>query len=180
MLSRIIKLVTLLWVCFLPFSNQMPLASDVISSPISSDSVTPLDSDSDLVIEPVRLEISLNRRLVSLYQGTTLISSYPVAIGRAGWQTPTGEFKVAQMLYNPTWIHPLTGEVVPGGAKRNPLGHYWIGFWTDGKDWIGFHGTNEPKSIGQPLSHGCIRMRNEDIIHIFYRVNIGTPVTVMQ
>lgn len=129
-------------------------------------------------IQPLRLEINLNRRRVTLFQGHTLIKSYPIAVGRPGWETPVGEFKVKQMFKDPPWMHPFKGFVIPGGAADNPLGRYWIGFWTDGKNWIGMHGTPNPESVGRAVSHGCIRMYNQDIEELFARVGPGTPVIV--
>ncbi len=134
---------------------------------------------SDLVTQPTRLEISLSRRKVTLYRENTAIKSYPVAIGRAGWETPTGNFQVKQMLQNPKWINPLTDEAIPGGDPENPLGRYWIGFWTNGKNWIGLHGTPTPGSVGRAASHGCVRMYNKDIEELFPQVSVGTPVTVV-
>lgn len=124
------------------------------------------------------LEIQLSRRQVALYQGSTKIKSYPIAVGRAGWETPTGKYKVLQMKENPTWINPLTNTVIKGGDPKNPLGHYWIAFWTDGRNWIGFHGTPNPETVGRAASHGCIRMHNEDVEELFYQVTPGTIVTV--
>jgi lipoprotein-anchoring transpeptidase ErfK/SrfK len=54
----------------------------------------------------------------------------------------------------------------------------WIGFWTDGTDHIGFHGTPTLSSIGKAASHGCVRMRNEDVVALFEQVQMGTPVVV--
>ena len=133
-----------------------------------------------LSAEPTRLEISITHHQVTLYQAETKIKSYPVAVGRSGWETPSGNFQVMEKLKNPIWIHPLTGEVVPSGTSQNPLGHYWIGFWTNGQNWIGFHGTPDSSSVGRSDSHGCIRMYNKDIEELFSRVNVGTPVTVVQ
>ncbi len=127
---------------------------------------------------PNRLEISLNRRQVALYRSNSLIRRYPIAIGRAGWDTPTGTFKIRQMQENPTWINPLTDAVIPGGDPDNPLGSYWIGFWTDGRNWIGFHGTPQPHTVGKAVSHGCIRMYNDDISELFNQVSPGMPVIV--
>lgn len=152
-------------------STQVSLAAEppvVITNP-SSDSVT----------QPLRLEISLSRRQVTLYYQNRPIKSYPVAVGRKGWETPTGNFQVIEMIQNPKWIHPFTGEAIPGGDPENPLGHYWIGFWTNGKDWIGLHGTPNPESVGKAASHGCIRMHNKDVEELFHQVNVGTPVTVV-
>ncbi|MEI2577558.1 L,D-transpeptidase [Scytonema sp. PRP1] len=135
----------------------------------------------DLQNQPTYLKISLSRRQVTLYRGKTEIKSYPIAVGRRGWQTPIGNFRVREMLENPTWIHPLKkGIAIPGGDPENPLGRYWIGFWTNGKNWIGFHGTPNPESVGKAVSHGCIRMYNKDVEELFSQVRIGTPVTVVQ
>lgn len=128
--------------------------------------------------QPMRLEIRLKQRRVEVYQGETKIKTYAIAVGRPGWETPKGTFKVRQMLRNPTWIHPFTGEAIPGGDPENPLGRFWIGFWTNGKQWIGFHGTPKPESVGTAASHGCIRMYNQDIAALFAKVSLGTEVTV--
>lgn len=84
------------------------------------------------------------------------------------------------MKENPNWINPLTDQKVPAGDPKNPLGSYWIGFWTDGRDWVGFHGTPNRQSVGQAISHGCIRMYDEDIADLFYQINLGTQVVVVQ
>jgi L,D-transpeptidase ErfK/SrfK len=114
---------------------------------------------------------------VSLYQKGSSVGQYSVAIGQAGWETPTGTFRVVEMHTDPEWEHPITGEVVPAGAD-NPLGTRWIGFWSDGTNQIGFHGTNQAHSIGQAVSHGCIRMLNTDIEALYQQVKMGTPVVV--
>ena len=121
--------------------------------------------------------IKLDKRRVYVYQRDRVLVSYPIAIGKVGWETPTGDFQVIQKLRNPFWQHPWTGEVVPPGPA-NPLGDRWIGFWTDGENYIGFHGTTEEKLIGQAVSHGCIRMKNKDIRVLFEKVVMGTPVVV--
>ncbi|MEB3826512.1 L,D-transpeptidase [Phormidium sp. CCY1219] len=123
------------------------------------------------------LVIRLSERRVYLYRNDRLQTSYPIAVGKAGWETPTGSFEVMQMQRDPIWEHPWTGEIVYPGPN-NPLGARWIGFWTDGRDFIGFHGTPNEELVGQAVSHGCIRMRNQDILALYSQVDIGTPVTV--
>lgn len=125
-----------------------------------------------------RLEVSLDSRKVALYQGNQLIKTYPIAIGREGWETPTGTFHVHQMIQNPAWIQPFTDELISVDDPRNPLGGYWIGFWSDGRNAIGFHGTPDPGSVGSAVSHGCLRMYTEDIQELFQRVQPNTVVTV--
>ena len=124
------------------------------------------------------LQVNLSKRQVKLYQGSYFIKSYPIAVGRSGWETPKGNFQVQQMVENPNWVHPLTNRLYLNDDRNNPLGPYWIGFWTDGTNWVGFHGTPDPKSVGRAASHGCIRMFNEDISELFYQVSSGTIVVV--
>jgi L,D-transpeptidase ErfK/SrfK len=124
-----------------------------------------------------QLVVDLSDRTVNLYQQDELVTQYPVAIGQTGWETPTGLFQVRNMNINPQWQHPITGEIVPPGTK-NPLGSRWIGFWSDGTNEIGFHGTNESNLIGLAVSHGCIRMLDGDIQQMYAQVRIGTPVAV--
>ena len=113
-----------------------------------------------------------------VYQGEMLVANYDVAVGREGWNTPTGYFSVFQKQIDPYWEHPFTGVVVPPGPD-NPLGTRWIGFWSDGQNSIGFHGTPDESVIGSAVSHGCVRMRNEDIIALYERVSMDTTVRVV-
>jgi len=127
--------------------------------------------------DSVRLVIKLRDRRVYVYHNDKVKTSYPIAVGKQGWETPTGTYKVMDMQRNPAWQHPWNGEIIPPGPD-NPLGARWIAFWTDGRNFIGFHGTPNEKLVGQAVSHGCIRMRNKDILALYTQVKIGTPVTV--
>jgi lipoprotein-anchoring transpeptidase ErfK/SrfK len=111
------------------------------------------------------------------------IVSFPVAIGRPEYATPTGRFEVEEKVEDPEfvqfdWDDPgrELGRIEPG--PRNPLGVRWIGFtWAHG--WrIGFHGTPQPELLGKAVSHGCVRMRNADVMDLYGRVQVGTPVIV--
>lgn len=152
-----------------------PTAQPAIESPERSDAaVEPTLTDD---AQTVRLRLSLSDKRVYVYRGDSLETSYPVAIGRPGWETPTGEFSVFSQIVDPGWTNPLTGEVMAPGPD-NPLGERWIAFWTDGTNAIGFHGTPNRDSVGQEASHGCVRMYNEDVRQLYEMVAIGTPVTV--
>lgn len=129
-----------------------------------------------LVNEP-KIVIQLSHRKLVFYQNDTLQAQYDIAVGREGWETPTGEFRILNMRENPVWQNPITGETFVAG-EANPLGSRWIGFWTDGKHQIGLHGTNQDYLIGQAVSHGCIRMRDAEIRVLFDQVALGTPVIV--
>ena len=124
----------------------------------------------------VRLLVDLRHRYVYVYRRDQIRTRYPIAVGQRGWETPTGSFLVQQMLQHPIWRHPITGDVVAG--SDNPLGDRWIGFWSDGRYQIGFHGTSEEALVGQAVSHGCLRMRNQDIRTLYKQVGLGTPVVV--
>ena len=116
-------------------------------------------------------------------QGTTRVRIYPVGLGRSGWQTPLGRFKVTQIVEDPSWTapaalraeHPERPVVIPPGPD-NPLGSHWIGLSVDG---YGIHGTNRPYGIGRQVSHGCIRLYPEDIVDLAGRVAPGTPVRII-
>jgi hypothetical protein len=100
-----------------------------------------------------------------------------VAIGRPGWETPTGEFTITVKAKNPTWFPPewaVEEEPVPPGPD-NPLGDRWMGLSEKG---YGIHATNAPSSIGRAASHGCIRMYPEHARDLYNQVKKGTPVTI--
>jgi len=136
-----------------------------------------LENESN-IINQTYLLIKLSDRRVYVYQNKEIKSSYPVAIGKKGWETPTGEFEVINIQYKPIWINPFTRKLTPPGPK-NPMGLAWIGFWNDGKGQIGFHGTPDEKLIGKAVSHGCVRMKNQDVMKLYYIVFIGMKVKVV-
>lgn len=152
---------------------QKPATQELAESapaPTKSQILTPARSQTRLVVD-------LSDRKVSLYRNQKVQASYPVAVGQAGWETPTGTFEIMQMQVNPAWKHPITDQLITSGPE-NPLGVRWIGFWSDGHNQIGFHGTNQEELIGQAVSHGCLRMRNQDIVALYQQVATGTPVIV--
>jgi lipoprotein-anchoring transpeptidase ErfK/SrfK len=137
----------------------------------------PLSFPVAIAADTLHLTVDLSDRRARLYRGDRLQASYPVAIGQPGWETPRGQFEIRHMRSDPAWEHPITGEIVAPGAD-NPLGDRWIGFWHNGETRIGFHGTADEGSIGRAVSHGCLRMRNQDIRDLYDRVEVGTPILV--
>ncbi|MEA5515187.1 L,D-transpeptidase [Nodularia sp. UHCC 0506] len=121
--------------------------------------------------------VNLSDRRTYVYKGGEVIASYPIAIGKEGWETPTGSFRVTDMQKYPIWQHPITNQIFPSGVD-SPLGERWIGFWSDGRNAIGFHGTPDTHLLGAAISHGCLRMRNDDVRLLYEQVNIGTLVSV--
>jgi lipoprotein-anchoring transpeptidase ErfK/SrfK len=147
----------------------------------------PLDEGSSLpevpptpeaVTNTVRLILKRSERRVYVYEGEKVISSYRVAVGKSGWETPLGTFKVLTMEHNPIFKSFKTGNIIEPGPD-NPLGVRWIGIWTNGKTQLGFHGTDQPELIGQAVSHGCIRMHNKDVTKLYDQVTEGTVVTIV-
>lgn len=143
----------------------------------SDNSTFPSKLASETVDRSTYLLLSLSERHLYLYKEGRMQGAYPVAIGKAGWETPTGIFTVIEKIDKPAWENPLTGAYIPAGPN-NPLGSKWIGFWTDGTNHIGFHGTPNEGAIGWAVSHGCVRMRNRDIVALFDLVDVGTTVKV--
>lgn len=134
--------------------------------------------------------IVLNLAELRLYYfppNSNTVVTFPVGIGRQGWDTPIGETTIVQKRANPVWIPPddiraeaenngrELPDVIPAGPN-NPLGLFAMNL-----GWSGYrmHGTNEPASIGLRASHGCIRLLPEDIDSLFHQVDVGTKVTVI-
>ncbi|AKG19928.1 L,D-transpeptidase [Calothrix sp. 336/3] len=126
---------------------------------------------------PMEVVIDLSDRRVYVYRRGQVIASYPTGIGKKGWETPTGNFQVINKQLHPSWRHPITGKVFPAG-EDSPLGDRWIGFWSNGREQIGFHGTPDDSLVGMAVSHGCLRMRNPDVRLLYKQIGIGTPVAV--
>ncbi|UCH81388.1 MAG: L,D-transpeptidase family protein [Nitrospiraceae bacterium] len=111
------------------------------------------------------------------------IKTYPIGIGREGFNTPTGDFSITLKMKDPIWKVPETSRrenpelplyVLPG--PDNPLGEYWLQLSVDT---YGIHGTNRPYGIGRRVSQGCIRLYPEDIKDLYNYVTPGTPVKII-
>jgi len=106
---------------------------------------------------------------------------YGVAVGQPQYPTPRGRFSITSKQVNPVWSVPnspwageLAGTTVTGGSASNPLKARWMGI----AGGVGIHGTGEDGSIGSRASHGCIRMHVSDVIALYQRVPVGTPVLI--
>ena len=167
-----------------------PLAAPV------SDAVSMARVPADL-LQRVGLQLVLDlqhRQLLVLNDGL-LTRRFPAAVGTVGWETPSGRFRVMQMVKDPVWTHPISGELVGPEIDTNPLGSRWIGFYRDckgregwdGEQYLdiegctvaGFHGTPYRWTVGRAVSHGCVRLYEENVQEIFEMVRVGTPVTVL-
>src|SRR3954471_22164523 len=116
-----------------------------------------------------------------LFKHLKLSKRYGIAVGMAGLDTPPGQYAIQNKQVNPAWHVPnsawagsLAGQTMPGGAANNPLKARWLGVAAG----VGIHGTAEDWSIGSRASHGCIRMHVRDVVDLFGRVPVGTPVLI--
>jgi lipoprotein-anchoring transpeptidase ErfK/SrfK len=116
-----------------------------------------------------------------LFKRLKVAKTYRVAVGMPAYPTPTGRFSITNKAVNPTWTAPdspwagaYRNEVVAGGSAENPLKARWMGIVNG----VGIHGTGIPGSIGSAASHGCIRMTVPDVIDLYPRVPVGTPVLI--
>jgi len=127
------------------------------------------------------LTIDRDNFKLRLFKGLKFRKSYGIAVGMAGLDTPAGRYAIQNKQVNPAWHVPnsawagsLAGQVIPGGAPNNPLRARWLGI----ANGVGIHGTAEDWSIGTRASHGCIRMHVSDVIDLYPRVPVGTPVLI--
>lgn len=121
----------------------------------------PVTTPPDTPPSNVSLFVDLENLTLTVLEGNRPFRKYPVAIGKHGTPSPIGEWKITDKDYD--W----------GGA----FGVRWMGLNTPWGNY-GIHGTNNPWSIGSPVSAGCIRMFNEDVLQIFEWVPVGTRVKI--
>lgn len=109
--------------------------------------------------------------------------SFPIGVGKAGWELATASTRVVGKRHRPAWHVPASirrerphlPAVVPPGPD-NPLGEFSLDLALSG---IRIHGTNRPYGVGRRVSHGCIRLYPGDIAVLYPLVPVGTPVTVI-
>jgi lipoprotein-anchoring transpeptidase ErfK/SrfK len=126
------------------------------------------------------VEISLGDRVLRLRQGDrSILKEMTVAVGKTSTPTPTGNFEVMEMVENPIWQNPWEPSVIyKEGDPANPLGIRWIGFKKSGEEDYGIHGTANQDSLGKAVTHGCIRLSNEDISSLYDQLEEGTPIVI--
>lgn len=126
----------------------------------------------EVVRTPWRLELTRSRFELRLYRNCELVRRFRVGIGTGHTPTPTGRFYLASLL-----------KVPDPDTIYGPYAYGLSGFSETLKDWpfggiVGLHGTNDPSSIGRRSSHGCIRMRNRDILQLVKILPLGTPIEI--
>lgn len=131
---------------------------------------------------PGTIVVKTRERRLYYVIGDGRVLRYTVGVGRASKQW-SGRSMISGKYIRPAWSPPEEirrdkpglPSVIPGGVPSNPMG---AAAMTLAGGEYAIHGTNQPGSIGGFVSYGCIRMRNSDILDLFDRVAVGTPVVV--
>jgi hypothetical protein len=118
---------------------------------------------------PMEIVVNIAAGRLDVLEGGERIRSYPVSVGMARYATPTGAANIRRMVWNPSWTPPpdaawARDEKPAGPGWGNPMGRVKMHLFDD----YYIHGTprgNEAR-LGRPASHGCIRMRNQDVMEL--------------
>lgn len=159
-------------------ADSAATAAATIAPPVAPPVGMPLDSTALIdSTSATRLEVDLKARKLYLFNGADTADTYSVAVGSQRWPTQTGEWKITQVVWNPEWIPPDESwaeerEPRKPGDPKNPLGRVQLVY--DPPRTI--HGTPDRSSIGKAVSHGSIRMYNEDATELGKRLMEATGV----
>jgi murein L,D-transpeptidase YcbB/YkuD len=118
---------------------------------------------------PMELVVNIPAGRLDVFQGGARIRSYPVSVGTSSHATPTADATIRRMVWNPTWTPPpdaawARNETRKGPGWGNPMGRVKMHLFDD----YYVHGTpaGNERHLGRPASHGCIRMRNRDVMEL--------------
>jgi hypothetical protein len=118
------------------------------------------------------LKIDRERLTATLIRDGHVVFRAPVGVGQPRWPTPAGQFFVEESL-SPPEPGGLYGPLAFGTSAHSAVLTEW-----PNAGQVGIHGTNEPQLIPGRISHGCIRLRNPDILRLGRLMPVGTPVTI--
>ena len=123
---------------------------------------------------PFNILVNKSQNVLFLKSGEEVFKIYHVSTGKDNI-TPVGTFKIATKIEKPVWFKN-GGAPIPSESPENELGSRWMGFDTDPH--YGIHGTLHPESIGQQVTAGCVRLKNEDVEELFDILPVGTQVVI--
>jgi len=149
-----------------PATAQLQARNQISGKLASGQSTTTVSGHKRQII------ISIADRKLALMEDGRVLKRYPIAVGTRGTPSPDGDFVIVNRARDPTYRH-RDKEIGPG--KDNPLGSRWMGLSLKG---YGIHGTNVQSSVGKAASHGCFRMRTQDVEELYTLVEIGDTVSV--
>lgn len=122
----------------------------------------------------LRIRIDLSERRLTLYRSNRPVLRTTVAVGTPQNPTPTGTFAIAELIRTRTRGAFLGPIVFPITGYSETLNEY-----AGGNGRVALHGTNAPQLLGTRASHGCVRIRNSDIVRMARIVRPGTPVQIV-
>ena len=131
-------------------------------------------SEVNLSQDPYAIRVDLSSHQLAVSKGSELLALWPVAVGAPSGPTPTGDFFVS--------------EVIPTGSPGGAYGPYALALsafsdvYTEfggGNGQVAIHGTNQPGLVGQSISHGCVRLHNDNVTSLAGQVPAGTPVSIV-
>jgi L,D-transpeptidase YbiS len=147
-----------------------------------------------------KIDISVRDQTLTVMRGDETLRVYPISTSRFGlgtevnsFKTPTGRFRVAEKIgHGRSGKTIFVGRIPLGPEEPLPATEDFVMtriLWLDGVEehnantrgrYIYIHGTKHEDKIGTPASHGCIRMRNADVVQLFDLVEEGTPVVIRE
>ena len=127
-----------------------------------------------LVTTAYAVQVHLRAHRLSLLISDRVVRSIPIGVGQSVTPTPSGRYFITELLKQPDPTGPYGPYAFGLSAFSGVLTHFGRG----GNGQIGIHGTDQPQLIGTDVSHGCIRVRNSDIIWLARRLPLGTPVVI--
>ena len=169
-LRRLLVALPFLTACTVSTKDDQAASADsaaavtTVAPPVAPPVGMPMDSTALIdSTSAARVEVDLSARKLYLFKGADTADTYSVAVGSQRWPTQTGEWRITQVVWNPEWIPPDESwaeqrEPRQPGDPKNPLGRVQLVY--DPPRTI--HGTPERSSIGKAISHGSIRMYNEE------------------
>ena len=119
--------------------------------------------------------VDKSQNILTLKADGNVFKTYRVSTGKPATPTPAGTFKIINKIVDPPW-YPPGQKAIPPGDPRNLLGVRWLGI---SKPSYGIHGTIDPASIGQSVTEGCVRLKNEDVEELYAIVPDGTEVVIV-
>jgi lipoprotein-anchoring transpeptidase ErfK/SrfK len=132
-------------------------------------------SDVTVANNPYRLVVSAKQHRLTLEKDGVVQRQFKVGIGRGEYPTPGGVYYIKELLAPPD-PHGAYGPYAYGLSGFSEVKE--LANFEGGEGVIGIHGTNDPSSVGANVSHGCIRMYNDDITALAKILPLGTPVTI--
>lgn len=127
----------------------------------------------DLTQNDYRIEVELSAFRITVWKGADLLLSEPVGIGAGATPTPGGRYYIKELLQPPNPNGPY-GAFAYGLSGFSEV----LTSFGGGPGVLGIHGTNDPTSIGHPVSYGCIRMNNTGIAALARMLPLGVPVEI--